>query len=285
MRSPGPKSAPHRDPSERQAFRRVLTFTFSLQEIMSSDRIALVTGANQGIGYQVAKELVADGWTVLVGARDSEKGRAAAGEIGKGAEFVPLDVTDAASIAQAANRIQTEHGRLDLLVNNAAISRPPHASQATLADHMKTMSATTISLNDMRALWETNVFAVVAVTQAMLPLLRAAPAARIVNVGSGAGSLTLNADPAFPYRRMYSPGYAGSKTAMNAVKLSFAIELENEGIRVNAVSPGFTSTNLNHFEGTESLEDGAREVVRVALLDGDTRNGAFTAWENAPIPW
>ena len=84
---------------------------------------------------------------------------------------------------------------------------------------------------------------------------------------------------------MYSPGYAGSKTAMNAVTLSFAIELEGEGIRVNAVSPGFTATNLNGFEGTESLEDGAREVVRVALLEGDPRTGAFTGWQDAPIPW
>lgn len=252
---------------------------------MSNGRIALVTGANQGIGFQVAKELVAHGWTVLVGARDSEKGQAAAGKIGRGAEFMPLDVTDAGSIAEAADRIRTKHGRLDLLVNNAAISRPPHAKEVALADYMKTMSATTISLDDMRAIWETNVFAVVAVTQAMLPLLRAAPAARIVNVGSGAGSLTLNADPAFLYRNTFSPGYAGSKTAMNVVTLSFAIELESEGIRVNAVSPGFTSTNLNNFEGTESLEDGAREVVRVALLEGDTRSGAFTAWQNAPIPW
>ena len=252
---------------------------------MSNPRVALVTGANQGIGFQVAKELVAHGWTVFLGARDAEKGQAAASEIGTGAVFVQLDVTDANSIAEAADRVRTEHGRLDLLVNNAAISRPPHAKDLTLADHMKTMSATTISLGDMRMIWETNVFAVVAITQAMLPLLRAAPAARIVNVGSGAGSLTPNADPAFPYRKMFSPGYAGSKTAMNVVTLSFAIELEDEGIRVNAVSPGFTSTNLNHFEGTESLEDGAREVVRVALLEGDTRSGAFTAWENALIPW
>lgn len=252
---------------------------------MSNARIALVTGANQGIGFQVAKELVGHGWTVFLGARDSDKGHAAAGKIGTGAMFVQLDVTDAASIAAAAERVRSEHGRLDLLVNNAAISRPPHASNLALADLATVASATTIPLDDMRAIWETNVFAVVAVTQAMLPLLRAAPAARIVNVGSGVGSLTLNANPAFPYRKMYSPGYAGSKTAMNAVTLSFAIELADEGIRVNAVSPGFTSTNLNGFEGTESLEDGAREVVRVALLEGDTRTGAYTVWENAPIPW
>ena len=198
---------------------------------------------------------------------------------------MPLDVTNAASIAGAADRIRADHGRLDLLVNNAAISRPPHARDVALADYMKTMSATTISLDDMRTIWETNVFAVVAVTQAMLPLLRAAPAARIVNVGSGGGSLAVNADPAYSYRKMFSPGYAGSKAAMNIITLSFAIELEGEGIRVNVVTPAFTSTNLNNFEGAESLEDGAREVVRVALLDGDTRTGEFTRWEGQPIPW
>ena len=252
---------------------------------MQDKRIALVTGANQGVGFQVAKELAASGATVFVGSRDAQRGEQAAARIGPGAVALQLDVTDQASIAAAAERIRAEAGRLDLLVNNAAISRPPHARDVALADYMKTMSATTISLDNMRLIWETNVFAVVAVTQAMLPLLRAAPAARIVNVGSGAGSLTRNADPAFPYRHTYSPGYAGSKTAMNVVTLSFAIELEREGIRVNAVSPGLTATNLNNFEGTQSLEDGAREVVRVALLDGDTRTGAFTGWENAPIPW
>ena len=252
---------------------------------MTNPRIALVTGANQGVGFQVAKELAAHGWTALIGARDFDKGRVAAEAIGNGATFIPLDVTDAGSIAAAADRIRGEHGRLDLLVNNAAISRPPHARDVALADYMKTMSATTISLDDMRTIWETNVFAVVAVTQAMLPLLRAAPAARIVNVGSGAGSLALNADPNFSHREMFSPGYAGSKAAMNIITLSFAIELENEGIRVNAVTPAFTSTNLNNFEGTQSLQDGAREVVRVALLEGDIRTGAFTRWEGETIPW
>lgn len=252
---------------------------------MTDARIALVTGANQGIGFQVTKELAAHGWTALIGARDPEKGRLAAEQIGDGAVVVQLDVTNAASIAAASDSIRAEYGRLDLLVNNAAISRPPHARDVALADYMTTMSASTIALDDMRLIWETNVFAVVAVTQAMLPLLRAARAARIVNVGSGAGSLALNADPAFSHRMLFSPGYAGSKAAMNIITLSFAIELEKEGIRVNAVSPAFTSTNLNNFEGTQSLEDGAREVVRVALLDGDPRTAAFTRWEGQTIPW
>ena len=129
---------------------------------MSDARIALVTGANQGVGFQVAKELVAHGWTALIGARDPDKGRVAADTIGDGGVSVQLDVTDASSIAAAVERIRVEHGRLDLLVNNAAISRPPHARDVALADYMRTMSATTISLDDMRTIWEPNVFAVVA---------------------------------------------------------------------------------------------------------------------------
>jgi NAD(P)-dependent dehydrogenase (short-subunit alcohol dehydrogenase family) len=250
-----------------------------------NNRIALVTGANQGIGFQVSKELAAHGWTVLLGARNPEKGRAAAADIGQGARVVQLDVTDAASIAAAADRIGKEHGHLDLLVNNAAISRPTELSDVSLEDYNKAMGASTITLDRMRTVWETNVFGVVAVTQAMLPLLRAASAARIVMVSSGAGSLALNADPGFGHRKLFGPGYAGSKSAMNAVTLGFAIELEREGIMVNAVSPGFTSTNLNNYQGTDSLEDGAREVVRVALLEGDTRTGAFTGWEGRTIPW
>jgi NAD(P)-dependent dehydrogenase (short-subunit alcohol dehydrogenase family) len=251
----------------------------------SRNRIALVTGANQGIGFQLSKELVANGWTALMGARDREKGKAAAGEIGDGARPVQLDVTDAASIAGAVESIRADFGRLDLLVNNAAISRTPDTAGQSLESYNETLGTSTISLDDMRMIWETNVFGVVAVTQAMLPLLRAAPAARMVNVSSGAGSLTVNSDPAFPYRKMFTPGYAASKAAMNAITLAFAIELQDEGIMINGVSPGFTRTNLNNFEGVETVEDGARGVVRVALLDGDMRTGAFTRWKGATIPW
>jgi NAD(P)-dependent dehydrogenase (short-subunit alcohol dehydrogenase family) len=115
--------------------------------------------------------------------------------------------------------------------------------------------------------------------------MRAAPAARIVNVSSGVGSLAMNADPAFQYRRMYSPGYAASKTALNAITLAMMIELESTPIKVNLVSPGFTSTNLNGFEGTESIEEGSREVVRVALLGPEGPSGTYTRWNNVTIPW
>jgi NAD(P)-dependent dehydrogenase (short-subunit alcohol dehydrogenase family) len=142
-----------------------------------------------------------------------------------------------------------------------------------------------VSLNEVRAIWETNVFGVLAVYQAMLPLLREAPAARIVNVSSGAGSLTRNADPAFPHRQIFGPGYSASKTALNAMTLAMAIELESSGIKVNACSPGFIKTNLNHYEGTGTLEEGAREPVRLALLGPDGPSGTYTRWENETIPW
>jgi len=129
------------------------------------------------------------------------------------------------------------------------------------------------------------VFGVLAVYQALLPLLRAAPAARIVNVSSGVGSLTTNADPAFSYRSFFGPVYSASKTALNAVTLAMMIELESTAIKVNLVSPGFTKTNLNGYEGPESVEDGSREVVRVALLGTDGPTGTFTRWPNVTIPW
>jgi NAD(P)-dependent dehydrogenase (short-subunit alcohol dehydrogenase family) len=252
--------------------------------IMEANRIALVTGGNQGVGLQLTRELVASGVTVLLGSRNMERGQAAAREIGDGAIPIQIDVTDAASIAAAAERIRADWGRLDLLVNNAAISNTSAAGQS-LADYSKATQASLISLDEVRAIWETNVFGVLAVYQAMLPLLRLGRDARIVNVSSTVGSLTTNADPAYPYRAVFSPGYAASKTALNGITLAMMIELEGSGIKVNLVSPGFTSTTLNNFEGTETLEQGSREVVRVALLGPDGPTNTYTEWENTNIPW
>jgi NAD(P)-dependent dehydrogenase (short-subunit alcohol dehydrogenase family) len=251
---------------------------------MQNKRIALVTGANQGVGLQVAKELVANGVTVLVGSRNFARGEAAAKEIGPGAIPLQLDVTDRASIADAAERIRKEFGRLDLLVNNAAISNTRKGS-LSLQEYAKITLASNVSLDEVRSVWETNVFGVLAVYQAMLPLLRESSEARIVNVSSGVGSLKDNADPAYPYRWFFGPVYPASKTALNAITLAMMIELESTGIKVNLVSPGFTKTNLNGYAGTESVEDGSREVVRVALLGPDGPTGTFTSWENKTIPW
>ena len=251
---------------------------------MQDRPVALVTGANRGIGLQIAKELAAHGYTVLVGSRDIENAKAAAEGIGADACALQLDVTDKASIAAAAERVRIEFGRLDLLVNNAAIS---HAGKPgrSLEQIMEASRASVASLDEVRAVWETNVFGVLAVTQAMLPLLSEAPAGRIVNVSSGVGSLTLNADPAFPYRSIFGPVYPASKTALNAITLAMMVELESTGIKVNLVSPAFTKTNLNGYEGTETVEEGAAEAVRVALLGPDGPTGTFTHATLGTLPW
>jgi NAD(P)-dependent dehydrogenase (short-subunit alcohol dehydrogenase family) len=252
---------------------------------MSDKPVALVTGANQGIGLQIAKDLAPHGFTVLVGSRNFEKGQTAAKSIGSDAHAVQLDVTDSKSIAAAAERVRKEFGRLDVLIQNAAISNTRRLPGESVEAYAKTTRTSNVSLDEMRAVWDTNVFGVLAVYQAMLPLLRQAPHARIVNVSSGVGSLKTNSDLAFAYRSIFGPVYPASKTALNALTVAMAIELEKEGIKVNAVTPGFTKTNLNGYAGTETVEEGAREAVRVALLGPDDPTGTFTRWENEPVPW
>src|SRR5579863_8421486 len=252
---------------------------------MQDKPVALVTGANQGIGLQIAKDLVAHGFTVLVGSRNLKRGEAAAEEVGPDARALQLDVTDQASIAAAAERIRKQLGRLDVLVNNAAISNTRLLPGMSVEEYAKLTRPSNVSLDEMRAVWETNVFGVLAVYQAMLPLLRETPGARIVNVSSGVGSLTTNSDPAFAYRAIFGPVYPASKAALNAMTLAMMVDLESTGIKVNLVSPGFTKTNLNGYEGTQSLEEGSREIMRIAMLGPDGPSGTFTRWENAAIPW
>jgi NAD(P)-dependent dehydrogenase (short-subunit alcohol dehydrogenase family) len=252
---------------------------------MVNKPVALVTGANQGIGFQIAKDLVAHGFTVLVGSRNLERGEVAAKTIDGDARALQLDVTDKASIAAAAERIRKEFGRLDLLINNAAISNTGLRPGVTIEEYANSTRPSNVSLDEVRAVWETNVFGVLAVYQAMLPLLRETPAARIVNVSSGVGSLTMNSDPAFPYRSIFGPVYPASKTALNAMTLAMAIELEPAGINVNAVSPGYTKTNLNNYAGTETVEEGAAEAVRVALLGSDGPTGTFSHAKLGRLPW
>jgi len=172
-----------------------------------------------------------------------------------------------------------------VLVQNAAISNTGRVVGQSVEAYAKATRPSTVSLDEMRAVWETNVFGVLAVYQAMLPLLRKTPGARIVNVSSGVGSLAANSNPAFPWRSIFGPVYPASKTALNALTIAMALELEAEGIRVNAVTPGFTKTNLNGYAGTETLVEGAREAVRVALLGADGPTGKFTRWENETVPW
>ena len=253
---------------------------------LKNKRVALVTGANQGVGFQVAKELVANGLTVLIGSRNLGNGEAAAKKIGPNAIALQLDVTDRASIAAAAAYIRNEFGRLDLLVNNAGISNTRKQQLGlSLQEYAKVTQASNASLDEVRAVWDVNVFGTLAVYQAMLPLLRESSDARIVNVSSGVGSLVGMSNPANPYHSNFGPVYPASKAAQNAITLAMMVELESTSIKVNLVSPAFTKTNLNGYEGTESVEDGSREVVRVALLGPDGPTGTFTRWENTAIPW
>ena len=247
--------------------------------------VALVTGANQGIGFHIAKGLVANGRTVLVGSRDIWRGEAAAKELGPNAVALQLDVTDQASIDAAAARIRAEYGRLDILVQNAAVATAGDRIFASGEALAAANRPSVVPLNEMRAVWDTNVFGVLAVYQAMTPILRETPGACVVNVSSGAGSLSLNSDPNSPLRPLFDASYAASKAALNALTLAMAIELEPEGINVNAVSPGYTKTRLTGFAGTDTAEEGAAEAVRVALLGSTGPTGQFTHATVGAIPW
>lgn len=249
---------------------------------MTDTPVALITGANKGIGAQIAKVLAAEGLTVLIGSRNIEKGRVVADTIGENAHAIQLDVTDQESVDAAAAKISEEFGRLDVLVNNAGISNvcPPGTP---FPEIIASTLMSVASLDDMRSVYETNVFGPLAVAQAMLPLLHKAPAARIVNVSSGSGSLGLHTQPDNPSRQKFGV-YSTSKTALNAVTLALSINLEKTNIKVNAVCPGFTSTALNNFQGTQTVEEGARQIVRMASLRTDVPHGTFTA-NSGDMPW
>jgi len=250
---------------------------------MTNKPIALVTGANQGIGFQIAKDLVGHGFTVLVGSRNLANGEAAAKSIGADAHTIQLDVTDKVSIADAADHITKEFGKLDVLVNNAGISRASK-EEGKIEDVAKKGRLSVVSLDDVRMIYEVNVFGVIAVTQAMIPLLRKSNAARIVNVSSGVGSLARTLGPGGEHLREIFGAYSISKAALNSVTVGFAIELEKDGIKVNGACPGYTATALNNFHGTRTVEQGAQEPVRLALLGSDGPTGTYSN-DEGPLPW
>ncbi|OIK27009.1 SDR family NAD(P)-dependent oxidoreductase [Streptomyces malaysiense] len=225
----------------------------------------LITGANKGLGHETARRLIAAGHTVYVGARDVERGTAAAA--GLGARFVRLDVTDDASVAAAAAAVEADGG-LDVLVNNAGIEvRSPQGG---------IIGAAELTADVMREVFETNVFGLVRVTHAFLPLLERSAAPVMVNVSSSLASLT-HAGKGYP-----GVAYPASKTTVNMLTVQFAKAFPR--MRVNAVEPGYTATDLNRHEGTQSVEQGAEIIVRMAQLgpDGPT-GGYFDA--TGPLPW
>jgi len=236
-----------------------------------NDSTALVTGANKGIGKEIAQQLVAAGFTVHVGSRDPERGQRAVDEIGGGARLLVLDVTEPKSIADAARQVED----LDVLVNNAGImvdgQAPPEAD-----------------VDSFRRTYETNVFAVLAVTNAFLPALRRSGRPRIVNISSGTGSLTWSTDPE---RQLPSVGtgaaYRSSKTALNALTVFYAQALEGDGFRVNALAPGLRRTDLNARAAASDGDpaEAAAGAVRLALLTDDGPTGGFFSWDGTSAPW
>ncbi|MBS3847565.1 SDR family oxidoreductase [Devosia sp. BSSL-BM10] len=241
----------------------------------NTQRIALVTGANKGIGFEIARQLKAAGVTIIVGARNGERGETAATALSSADEqvaFIQIDVTDAASIGAAAAEIEVRHGRLDILINNAGI--------VDAADGPPSVS----DIDAVRRLMETNFIGALSVTQAMLPLLRRAPAARIVNLSTTLGSLTINGDPSSPYYEARLIGYNASKAALNMLSVQLAAELAGSGIAVNAVAPGYVKTDLTGHAGYMSAEEGARLPVQYALLGADAVSGRFVA-PDGETPW
>ncbi|KAA2252550.1 SDR family oxidoreductase [Solihabitans fulvus] len=232
-----------------------------------SSRIALVTGANKGIGQQIAVQLAELGMTVLLAARDPRRGDEAAAELraaGGEAHSIALDVTDAASVRAAAAQVDDRFGRLDVLVNNAGISGGDGQSPSS-AD-----------VDLVRAVFDTNVFGVITVTNAFLPLLLRSAAPRIVNVSSGVGSLAAMADPNGPLAEMpASAAYVPSKTALNSLTVQYAKELRESGVLVNAADPGYCATDLNDHRGFRTAAQGAAIAVQLATLEADGPTGGF----------
>jgi NAD(P)-dependent dehydrogenase (short-subunit alcohol dehydrogenase family) len=248
-------------------------------------KTALITGANKGIGFETARSLARLGYAVVLGARDPERGKRAQealhAEGHEAARFTHLDVTSQDLITATGETLENDYGHLDVLINKAGIATmggPPSQTD----------------LDGLRAIMETNVLGVIAVTNAMLPLLREAPSARIVNVSSELGSVALMSDKTSPMWRMpASVSYPTSKAALNMVTAMYAKELDGTGIKVNAANPGYCATDLNANTGFRAASEGAEVSVHLATLPDDGPTGTFWGYrwshdDAAPygeLPW
>jgi len=231
----------------------------------------LITGANKGLGYETARRLIAAGHTVYIGSRDAGRGRDAAARLG--ARLVILDVTDDASVDAAAKTIEADGG-LDVLVNNAGIELRTAANAV--------IGAAEITADQMRDLFETNVFGVVRVTHAFLPLLRRSATPVVVNVSSGLASIARVSAPGSPAYAYPGVAYPASKAAVNMITVQYAKAFP--GMRINAVEPGFTATDLNGRTGIQTVEQGAEIIVRMAQAGPDGPTGGYFDAEG-PLPW
>jgi len=239
-------------------------------------KIALITGANKGIGFETSRQLARHDVHVIIAARDPAKGAAAATKLkseGLDVESITLDVSVAESIAAAVREVEARHGKLDILVNNAGMNAADASNKAS----EQTLTA-------WRKTFDTNVFGLIAVTQAFLPLLRKAAAGRIVNVSSILGSISLHADPKSPIYGVQLAAYNVSKSAVNSYTVQLACELRKSTIKVNAVHPGHVKTDMGGAAAPMELIDGAKSGVEMALLGPDGPSGTFTHL-GRPLPW
>lgn len=242
----------------------------------TNQRIALVTGSNKGIGLETSRQLAQAGFHAIIAGRSFEAAQAAADMLtaeGLSAEALALDVTDSTSIAAAAQAVEQRHARLDVLVNNAGIARDA-------ADKAPSQQALAV----WRDTFDTNLFGLVEVTNAFLPLLKKSDAGRIVNVSSLLGSIAANLDTASPFYHAKIPAYNVSKTAVNAWTVHLAYELRATAIKVNAANPGFVKTDLHGMDAPLSPAEGARTSVQLAMLAADGPSGGFFH-EGAVLPW
>jgi NAD(P)-dependent dehydrogenase (short-subunit alcohol dehydrogenase family) len=229
--------------------------------------ITFITGANKGLGYETARRLTELGHTVILGARDPERGAAAAGRLG--VRFVPIDVTDEASVARAAADVEAHEGRLDTLINNAGITGRHTAAEELTGD-------------DARLVFDTNVASIVRVTHAFLPLLGKSDAPAVINVSSGMGSFTLTHDPDRVESTIAAPLYPASKAAVTMLTMQYAKALP--GIRFNAADPGYTGTDLNAHRGTQTVTEGTDAIVALATEPAEAGTGRFID-RFGPVPW
>ncbi len=240
---------------------------------MADKKIVLITGANKGIGKEIGRQLGAAGMTVLVGARDMERGEAAAAELREGgadARFIMVDVTNPDGLAAATAQVERDFGRLDVLVNNAGIALEGPTGGLTL--------------DLLRRTYETNVFGVYSVTEAFLPLLKKSDAGRIVNMSSELGSLTSNSDPEWGFAAVKPLAYNSSKAALNMMTVILAAQLKDTPIKINSANPGYVATDLNGNSGPRTVEQGATVAIHLATLPADGPTGGFFD-EDGSLPW
>lgn len=242
---------------------------------MTEEKIALITGANKGLGFETARQLGEQNIKVLIGARDEIRGQEAAGKLkneGFDAEFILIDVTDEKTLEAAAKYVEENFGKLDILVNNAGIA----------VEYGTDFNG--ISLDKIRQTFDTNFFGVIAVTKSFLPLIKKSESGRIVNVSSGLGSLTQNSDPNWEFSAVKPVAYNSSKAALNMFTVILASQLKDTKIKVNAADPGYTATDLNQNSGLKTVEQGASIIFDLATLPDNGATGSYFD-DQGVVPW